>query len=312
MSYTQPDAGNSDVSGGAHSGAAHGIALEERPGRLLQPTHVAWECLNVPPFPHIALRVLDCVSDDGVSMCRLSDLISSDPALSSQVLTIANSALVPHRFPVTSILQAVAMLGTFSLKGLCLAVAVRGYLGRSMSYPALRALWRHSLATACVAEHLVSVGLMDEDDAHTAGILHEIGRFAISVLYPEEYAYLLETHVGTAASLMKCERDLFGLDHVEVGQRLIVDWALPDQFHEVIAHGDCASALGESRSMGALIHMSCRMADAVGFPAFAGCKVTPFDELRALLPPRQQIIFHPEAADLAEDLGQRIAAYESD
>lgn len=244
-------------------------------------------------------------------MCRLSDLISSDPALCSQVLTIANSPLVPHRFPVTSILQAVAMLGTFTLKGLCLAVAVRAYLGKSMNYPALRALWRHSLATACVAEHLVNVGLMDADDAHTAGILHEIGRYAISVLYPEPYSRLLETHVGTSESLMESERQLFGFDHVEVGQCLIVDWALPDQFHEVIAHAECASALGESWNMGALIHMSCRMADAAGFPVFAGCKVRPFEELRALLPPRQRAIFHSDAAELADDLGQRISAHES-
>ena len=293
----------------SHTGAAR--TLSGRPFRPLQPTRVAWECVHVPPFPHIALRVLDCVSNDGVSMCRLSDLIASDPALCSEVLTIANSPLVAHSLPVTSILQAVAMLGTSALKGLCLAVAVRGYLGKSMHYPALRALWRHSLASACIAEHLVNVGLIDMDDAHTAGILHEIGRFALSVLYPVAYSHLLETHVGASESLMDSERELFGFDHVEVGRRLIVDWALPDQFREVIAHGEYASELGESWGMGALIHMSCRMADAAGFPVFAGCEATPFEDLRALLPQRQQALFHADAAGLTDDLGQRIAAFET-
>lgn len=293
----------------SQAGTARKSAHLGRHFHPLQPTRVAWECVHVPPFPQIALRVLDCVSNDGVSMCRLSDLIASDPALCSEVLTVANSPLVAPCSPVTSILQAVAMLGTFSLKGLCLTVAVRGYLGKSMHYPALRSLWRHSLAAACIAEHLVNAGLVEMDDAHTAGILHEIGRFALSVLYPLAYSHLLETHAGTSESLMESERELFGFDHVEVGRRLIVDWALPDTFREVIGHGECASDLGESWGMGALIHMSCRMADAAGFPVFDGCEVAPFEDLRALLPPRQQALFHPDLAGLAGDLGQRIAAF---
>ncbi|HWE87511.1 MAG TPA: HDOD domain-containing protein [Terracidiphilus sp.] len=311
MSYTLPDPGNPEGFGGALSEAPRGIAFEAHSRRPLPPTRIAWECINVPPFPPIALRVLECVSDDGVSMCRLGDLISLDPALCSQVLTIANSPLVAHRFPVTSILQAVAMLGTFSLKGLCLAVAVRGYLGKSMNYPALQALWRHSLATASIAEHLVNMGLIDADDAHTAGILHEIGRFALSVLYPVAYSHLLGTHKGTDQSLLEIEDELFGFDHVEVGRRLLVDWSLPDQFREVIAHAQCAPQPGQPWSMGTLVHISCRMADAVGYPVFAGCEVTPFEQLLTLLPPRQKAFFHPDPADLANDLAQRIAAFES-
>jgi HD-like signal output (HDOD) protein len=311
MSSAGNDPGSTCGSDVLHAEEVRGTAVVRRGFRPLQPTRIAWECVHVPPFPQIAIRVLDCVSNDGMSMCRLSDLISSDPALCSEVLTIANSPLVAHRFPVTSILQAVAMMGTSALKGLCLTVAVRGYLGKSMRYPGLRALWRHSLAVACIAEHLVNVGLMDADDAHTAGILHEIGRFALAVLYPVAYSYLLETHEGTNESLMECERELFGLDHVEVGQRLVVDWSLPKPFREVIGHGECSSSLGESWSMGALIHMSCRIADAVGFPVFAGCDVTPFHDLLGFLPQQQQAFFSPDAADLAEDLHRRINGCES-
>ena len=276
-----------------------------------QPERPLWECVHIPPFPQVALRVLDCVSHDGFSMCHLSDLISSDPALCSEVLTIANSPLIPHRFPVTSIMQAVARLGTYTLRGLCLTVAVRGYLGRSMHYPPVRAAWRHSLATALITRRFVEVGTIDLDDAHTAGIVHEIGRLGLAVLYPANYARLLETHTGTPESVREKERELFGFDHVDVGHHLVDDWELPADFHAAIGHAGCSMVPGRPLELDSVIHLSCRMADLAGFPAFAGCTLPSFDELRSHLTWQQQARFYADQGALASDIGSRIAGYES-
>lgn len=155
-----------------------------------------WAHIRLPPFPQIAIRVLQLAKNDDVPMRQLSDLISSEPAFSSEVLTIANSLLYAPRFPVTCILQAIAVLGTKNLKGLCLTVGVRAYLGESLSHPSLRAIWRHNLACALVAEQLALAGLMDKETAYTAGVMHDIGRLALAVIRPKEYATLLETHRG--------------------------------------------------------------------------------------------------------------------
>lgn len=272
---------------------------------------VLWEFVHIPPIPHIALRVLDCVSHDGFSMCYLSDLISTDAALSSEVLTIANSPLIPHRFPVTNIMQAVARLGTYTLRGLCLTVAVRSYLGQSMNYRPVRAAWRHSLATALIAGQLVEAGFVNVDDAHTAGILHEIGRLGLAVVYPANYSRLLETHTGTPESIREKERELFEFDHVEVGHHLVDDWGLPGDFHAAVGHAECSDEEGKPLELDRLIHMSCRMADIAGFPAFSGCTSPPFEEVLATLTRQQQAHFYPDRSALASDIGSRIAAYEA-
>ena len=49
------------------------------------------------------------------------------------------------RVPVTSILQAIAVLGLNRLRGVCLTVGIRAYLGKSLNRLSLRAIWRHSL-----------------------------------------------------------------------------------------------------------------------------------------------------------------------
>lgn len=306
--------GTFGVDGGFRNGNGRTAAVAAPPVPGSQGERPLWESIHIPAFPQVALRVLDCVSHDGYSMCRLSDLISSDPALCSEVLTMANSPLIPHRFPVTSIMQAVARLGTYTLRGLCLTVAVRGYLGKAMNYPAFLGAWRHSLATALIARRLVEVGAIDLDDAHTAGILHEIGRLGLAVLYPANYARLLDTHAGTPESMMEEERELFGFDHVEIGHHLVEDWALPADFHAVIGHSGAKPTPGKpgkALDLDAVIHLSCRMADLAGFPAFAGCSVASFEELQAPLTWQQQARFYPDQEALASDISNRIAGYEA-
>ena len=270
-----------------------------------------WAHLRLPPFPQVAIRVLQSANNDNVPMRQLSDLISSDPAFSSEVLTIANSVLYSPRFPVTSILQAIAVLGTNNLKGLCLTVGVRAYLGKSLSHPSLRAIWRHNLACGLMAEQLAMAGLTDRDTAYTAGVMHDIGRLAMAVIRPQEYAALLTTYSGSASSLLSGERELFGFDHCEAGQHLIADWKLPSDFEAIVARHHAPRQQDDPWQMADLINVSCRMADTVGFAAFPGCEITPYTDLRDELPARERGLFRTDVEKLAFEVGSKINAIES-
>jgi HD-like signal output (HDOD) protein len=85
-------------------------------GQSEQAARIPWGNLRIPSFPQIAIRILQLTSNEDVSMRQLGDLISSDPSFSSEVLAIANSALYAPRYPVTSILQAIAVLGLIVMK----------------------------------------------------------------------------------------------------------------------------------------------------------------------------------------------------
>lgn len=243
-------------------------------------------------------------------MSRLSALISSEPAFSSEVLTIANSALYSVRSPVTSVLQAVAVLGTKRLRGLCLTVGVRAYLGDSLNNQSLRAMWRHSLACALIAQQLARAGSMPKDEAYTAGILHDIGRVALAVLSAKEYASLLETHIGSASSILLAERDLFGFDHCETGRCLIRDWKLPAHFMNIVSDHHSAREKGDPWHMPDLINVSCRMADSIGFAVFQGCELTPYLDLLEELPDRERKTFCADVDVLAFEVSSKINGVE--
>ena len=274
---------------------------------------VPWAHLRIPPFPQVAIRVLQLANNEKVRLTQLSELISSDAAFASEVLTVANSLLYAPRFPSNSILQAISVLGSDHLQGMCMTVGMRAYLGRSLSDTAMRALWRHSLACAVIAERLAGAGGMSKDTAYTAGVLHDVGRFALAVIRPKEYTELLGKHEGTAASLLDAEAELFGFNHCQVGKKLIVDWKLSPEFNPIVSEHH--STRGENGSvgwdLGELIKVSCRLADCAGFPAFPGCAVTLYEELLDLLAPKERSMLPTDLEMLQEDVSSRIQGVES-
>jgi HD-like signal output (HDOD) protein len=269
---------------------------------------VPWAHLRLPPFPEVAIRLLQLAHEENVQLHQLSNLISSDAAFASEVLIIANSVLYSPRFPVNSILQAIAVMGANQLQGMCLTVGVRAYLGRTLNLPAMRDLWRHNLASALIAEQLASAGFMDKDIAYTSGVLHDIGRFALAVIRPKQYAALLSTHRGSADSILGRERELLGWDHCEAGRHLVADWKLPPEFEPIVGEHHAARRTDGSWGRSELMKVSCKMADTLGYPAFRGCEVTAYGELLEGLPEREHEVFHPEPETLAAALAERIKA----
>ena len=95
---------------------------EAQEGRTAQ---IEWAHLRMPPFPQVALNVLQLVVNENVQLSRLGNLISSDAAFASELLTVVNSALYAPRYPIRSIRHALEILGANHLQGLCLTVGVR-------------------------------------------------------------------------------------------------------------------------------------------------------------------------------------------
>lgn len=270
-----------------------------------------WAHLRLPPFPQVAIRVMQLANNENVQLHQLSELIATDPGFASEVLMVANSPLYAPRYPATGILQAIAVLGANQLQGMCLLVGVRAYLGKTLSHPAMRTLWRHNLACALIARQLATAGFTDKDLAYTAGILHDVGRFGLGVIRPKEYAALLGTHCGSAESILDAERALFGCDHCQIGRKLVADWKLPSDFEPILSEHHEPRRPDGLWSMAELIKVSCAMADAAGFPAFPGCAAAAFPDLLEALPERERSMFRFDVDSLAQTIANDVRAVES-
>lgn len=277
----------------------------------METSAMPWAHLRLPPFPQIALRVMQLVNSENVQLHQLSELISSDPAFAGEVLTVANSLLYAPRFPVSSILQAIAVLGANNLQGLCLTVGVRTYLGRALNQPAMKQIWRHDLACSLIAAELATAGFLDREIAYTAGVLHDLGRLALAVIRPIDYGTLLTSFVGSPAEILEAEKLLFGINHCEAGRMLVRDWQLSEDFEPVACNHHQPFDEGASWGMAELVATSCLMADSLGYAAFPGCTTTPFDELLDRLPAREHRNFRPSADFLAKEIAEKIGSVET-
>ncbi len=273
-------------------------------------SNVPWAHLRLPPFPQVAIRVLQLVNRETIQLHQLSELIASDPAFAGEILTIANSALYAPRFPTKSILQSIAVLGANNLQGICLTVGTRAYLGKAFNQPSMRLVWRHNLASALIGAQLASAGFLDKDTAYTAGVIHDVGRLALAVIRPKEYGLLLENHTGAPASILEAESQMFGCNHCEAGRQLISDWKMPQEFEAIVSKHHAPMKKDGAWSLPELISVSCRMADAAGFRAFKNCTDTPYQDLLDELPARERGRFHATAEALTLDLTRKIEAVE--
>ena len=279
--------------------------------RREQVAGMPWAHLRLPPFPQVAVRVLQLANDENVQLHQLCDLISSDPAFASEVLTVANSVLYAPRYPATSILQAVAVMGARTLQGMCITVGVRAYLGKTISHPAMRRMWKHNLATAIVAQRVAQGGFIDKDTAFTAGILHDVGRMGLALIQPDAYAALLDKHQGAAETMLEAERVLFGWDHCATGKQLVADWKLPEDLESVVARHHEPRRTDGAWDLTELIKVSCAIASSIGFASFPGLETMPFDDLLETLPAREHRVFQFDLETLKEEVVESILAIES-
>ena len=190
----------------------------------------------------------------------------ADTALSSQVIRLANSALFGFNREVTSVLRALSLVGANRIRDMLVTVALKNYMAPGES-PVLRACWRHSVAAALWGEELAKWYVLDRPMLYTAAILHDLGRIALFKLAPGTYVQFVEKASGTGKNDSRdLERDMFTLDHCQVGGHLAKLWNFQYSLTDVIAHHHDAVA-PDSPKIRVLVQAACAAANMDGFSA---------------------------------------------
>jgi putative nucleotidyltransferase with HDIG domain len=238
---------------------------------------------SLPPFPAVAIKLLSVISDEDADFREVSRLIMADTALSSQVIRLANSALFGFNQEVTSVLRALSLVGANRIRDMLVTVALKNYMALGDS-PVLRACWRHSLAAALWGEALAQWYVLDRPMLYTAAILHDLGRIALFKLAPDSYVRFLEKASGNGKNDSRdLERDMFTLDHCQVGGYLAKLWNFQYGLADVIAHHHDA-VKPDSPKIRVLVQAACAAASMDGFSAVGPLQEWDTPRVLGLLP----------------------------
>ncbi|HLK49880.1 MAG TPA: HDOD domain-containing protein [Bryobacteraceae bacterium] len=241
---------------------------------------------RLPALRPSTLRLLSVSIDSDTAMAEFENVFRSDPVLAADLLILANSPAFGVRATVHNIRHAIALLGMERIRSLAFAVAVKGYLRTGRWANALQVSWRHSIATAVIAEAL---GAADENSVpllYTAGLMHDVGRLALFQISAEKYGQVLTAEFGSVQEYLNLEKLLFGCAHDDAGAFLAAAWGFPTTLCDCIRfhHWDVAVHAGQ---LFELVGVACRVADSLGYPEVNRADlIREPDAVAALLPPR--------------------------
>ncbi len=222
---------------------------------------------SVPMLSEVAGRILKMVDDPRITAHQLAEVVARDQSLVTSVLRIVNSAYYGFHWRISSVSQAVVLLGFRTIRNLVLAAAVmKGYGGQSRVAGFERIVhWRHSIACATAAGILAATWkLGTPGEAFLAGLVHDIGRVIMDQHFPEEFAESLARLRQGEASLTEVEEEVFGLTHAAVGAHVARKWKLPDGVIIGIADHHGPAAGREWSVPAALVHVADVMARREG------------------------------------------------
>ena len=163
---------------------------------------------KLPVFKPVALKMLKLLANEEAEVHSIAGLLRSDPALSAQILAVANSAFYGNSHQIDNLARAILVMGFQRTKALTLTVALKSFLRHPVKPSIMESCWQHSLATALLAEELAPLCGIGKDEAYTGGLIHDIGRLGLLMACGEQYTPLLETPHNTLSECLESERSL--------------------------------------------------------------------------------------------------------
>lgn len=191
---------------------------------------------EIPSIPAVASRVMTAVSDPSTSADDLRKIIEFDPSIAARILRFANSSMYGFRREVETLRHAITLLGFRSVECTVMAASLRdvfAHFGLSE-----KLLWEHATLSGVVAGRLSTYGPIDLDreSAFSAGLLHDLGKVALSNVYRRRYARVMARTYNEGISFVDAERDEFGFDHAILGAHVAETWGLPSALVAAIRH----------------------------------------------------------------------------
>jgi HD-like signal output (HDOD) protein len=198
----------------------------------------------LPSFSGLALELIDLAADERSSARQLAAVIEKDPGLATRLLKLAGAAFFARQAAVTSVSQAVVLLGFNRVRIMALSLSLTDTfpVGRPgvLDYTHF---WKTSLYRALLAQEFArrantSPGAPDE--AFAAALILEIGKAMLyeAVASGKEDGPLPDLDQPLEETL-SWEKAHWGLHHREVGHGVLKRWRFPEPLLE------CQAFFGE-------------------------------------------------------------------
>ena len=202
----------------------------------------------LPPLPASVSRLTEMASNLNTDISKMSEIISKDQAIASLLLKVVNSSFYGLSSRVSTISQAVMILGYNEVKNMVLSLSIMK-IGRKLGnyiFFTMEDFWRHSLSCAVISKMLAKhFRFREPEENFVIGLIHDMGKLFLCDMYAKEYAELLQKSEKREENLFRLEKKIFGVDHAQIADLLCYYWKIPERIRVIV--GDHHRILDEKK-----------------------------------------------------------------
>jgi len=222
------------------------------PATFTELQHLFGSATALPQLADSPLRLAELLESDNPSPALIDEIILNDPALTAGLIRAASSALYARQKQVTTIREAVAVLGFRSLKSLSIALWTNALMScarpsslLSISRFAANGNFVGSLASQLVTELRISPtnGEWSAEELLAAGALHNVLFGLLSYVAPDAFNEIYKLSETHNTSLDQTFAMTFGYPISDLAERAAFALALPPFFTEV-CKASCSTEAG--------------------------------------------------------------------
>ncbi len=226
--------------------------------KQIQPRELVAGVINLISLPEICIRVNSALEDPNHTSKGIGEIISHDPALTTRILRIVNSAYYNFPNKIDLVSRAISIIGEDDLRGLVLATSALEVFDRIPNQLVnIELFWQHSVFTGIVARLLSKqCNILHGERLFIAGLLHDIGKLVLYYKEPEISQNVLLKAADSSGLVHEAEQELLGFTHADVGATLIEAWQLPDSLYHIILNHHSPGKAEEFQIETSIVHIA--------------------------------------------------------
>ncbi len=194
---------------------------------------------EVPQIPDNIVKINRLLNDPDSKMSDIAMSISSDVTLTAELLKTVNAASFGLKKPLSSIPEAVKLLGVKGLKNILFSIGTIDSLKKFQKQD-METFWEHSKLVAYysfnLARNFCGSDRIIIDNSYICGLLHDIGKILFENAHPDLLEKLRKICNEKNTSLKLFEKLVSGVNHGELGSKVVEKWHFPDIIVNVIKY----------------------------------------------------------------------------
>jgi HD-like signal output (HDOD) protein len=185
-------------------------------------------------LPEAVMKIKQLIDDDTTSVDDIADVINFDPAIMSQILKIANSALYEFPSTITTVTKSIQVIGTRSIYDLVLAYGVaNAFKGMALGTIDLEKFWEQSVSCALLCKYFAKqLGLKEPEKMFVCGLLHNLGELTLVQLNPKIANKCAS--ISDKNSPLMLQKKYLGFSYVDISFELLKLWGIPEDILQIV------------------------------------------------------------------------------